>query len=81
MARILAPKNGGVAASRNHADLDGNLRFEHPADCFGDTGAAVGPILMGLAASGMMAGALPSPALIWCSSEGRQRAATTITTN
>ncbi len=71
----------GVAASRNQAALAPNFRFEHPAECFGDTGAAVGPVLMGLAALGLRAGSLPGPALIWCSSEGRHRAAATITVN
>jgi len=72
-------KEWGVAASRNQADLAGNVRFEHPADCFGDIGAAAGPILMGLAALGLRAATLRGPALVWCSSEGRQRAATRVT--
>lgn len=71
----------GVAASRNQAALAPNFRFEHPADCFGDTGAAAGPVLIGLAALGLRAGSLHGPALIWCSSEGRQRAAAAITVN
>ena len=74
-------KEWGVAASRNQAALADPLRFEHPADCFGDVGAAAGPVLTGLAALGLRAGALPGPALVWCSSEGRQRAAATITVN
>lgn len=72
-------KEWGVAASRNQAALADPLRFEHPADCFGDVGAAVGPVLAGIVAMGLRAGAFPGPALVWCSSEGRQRAAATIT--
>lgn len=74
-------KEWGVAASRNQAALADPLRFEHPADCFGDLGAAAGPVLAGLAALGLRAGVVPGPALVWCSSEGRQRAAATLTLN
>ncbi len=68
-------KEWGVAAMRNKDGLAEDHRFEHPADCFGELGAAVGPVLLGLAALGMRAGWLPGPALVWCASEGRQRGA------
>lgn len=77
----LGAKEWGVAASRNQAELADPLRFEHPADCFGDVGAAAGPVLAGIAALGLRAGALPGPALVWCSSEGRQRGAARVTSN
>ena len=46
-------KEWGVAAIRNQPALDPDFRFEHPAECFGDTGAAVAPILVALAAIGL----------------------------
>lgn len=72
-------KEWGVAASRNATALSADFRFEHPADCFGDTGAAVGPILLGLAAIALRARSLPDPALVWCASDGRHRAAVRLT--
>ena len=72
-------KEWGVAALRNQPTLDPDLRFEHPADCFGDTGAAVAPLLAGLAAVGLRDGTLSGPCLTWSSSEAEQRAAACMT--
>ena len=72
-------KEWGVATLRNTAALDETLRTEHPAECFGDTGAAIGPILVGLAALGMEQGYLPGPCLVWCASETEHRAAVCVT--
>lgn len=48
----------------------------HPADCIGDTGAASGAILLGLAAFGVGQEAVPwNEALVWCSSDSGLRAA------
>lgn len=71
----LGAKEWGVAAMRNQPALDADFRFEHPADCFGDTGAAIAPLLVGLAAVGLRDGTLPGPCLAWSSSEAEQRAA------
>ncbi len=68
-------KEWGVAFLRNSSNLEPDYRIEHPADCFGDTGSAIGPLLMGLAALGIQSGRLPQPALIWCSSDGPKRGA------
>ncbi len=46
----MGAKEWGVAYTRNVSAIDPGFRFEHPADCFGDTGAAAMPILAGLAA-------------------------------
>ena len=75
----LGSKEWGVATLRNTASLDETLRTEHPAECFGDTGAAIGPILIGLAALGMEQGYLPGPCLVWCASETEHRAAVCVT--
>lgn len=68
-------KEWGVACTRSSSAFDIDFRLEHPADCFGDIGAACGPVLLGLAGIGIRKGYYQNPALIWCSSEGPQRAA------
>ncbi|MFH1998377.1 MAG: beta-ketoacyl synthase N-terminal-like domain-containing protein, partial [Planctomycetota bacterium] len=75
----LGAKEWGVAFLRNHAAFDGNYRIEHPADCFGDTGAAMGPLLIGMAAMGMQKGHLPCQALVFCASDHELRAAARVT--
>lgn len=71
-------KEWGVAQLRNSAAFAEGFRFEHPADCFGDLGAAFAPVLTGLAALGMKRSYLPAPALVWCSSERELRGAACI---
>ena len=44
--------------------------MHHPADCYGDTGAACGPLMAGLAALGIKQGYRRSPALVYGSSDG-----------
>lgn len=43
-----ASKELGVAMIRNSQRLGDDTKILHPADCFGDIGAAFGPILLGL---------------------------------
>jgi 3-oxoacyl-[acyl-carrier-protein] synthase-1 len=68
-------KEWGVAYMRNKPGFEEPLRFDHPADCFGDTGAANGPLLLGLAVIGIQNGWLPSPCLVYGSSDQEQRGA------
>lgn len=68
-------KEWGVAAIRNQQNLDTDFNIIHPADCYGDIGAATGPVLMALASIGMQNGYYQKPALVWASSEIQQRAA------
>lgn len=68
-------KEWGVAAIRNQQSLDSEFNMIHPADCYGDIGAATGPVLMALASIGMQKGYYQKPALVWVSSEIQQRAA------
>lgn len=72
-------KEWGVAMMRNQSAFDESFKLEHPAEYFGDTGAAVGPILIGLAVIGMNKGHISDPALVWCSSEFEQRGAVCVT--
>lgn len=86
VASILSSMNGenfgakewGVAYIRNSAAFEPESNMEHPAECFGDTGAAVMPILAGLVAVGLENGYRRGPALVCCSSEGPQRGAVCI---
>jgi 3-oxoacyl-[acyl-carrier-protein] synthase I len=71
----LAVKEHGVAMTRNHQALNETLDIQHPIDCFGDIGAALAPVLIGLGLTGMQTGAYQSPALVYCSAEEEIRAA------
>lgn len=72
-------KEWSVAAVRNSIAFIEAPNLLHPADCFGDVGAAFGPIAIGIAVIGMHKKYLTSPALICCSSEMEQRAAVCLT--
>lgn len=68
-------KEWGVAYLRHKDQFEENHRFEHPVDCFGDPGAALGPLMIGLAAIGLSKNTINGPCLVWCSSDYGQRAA------
>jgi 3-oxoacyl-[acyl-carrier-protein] synthase I len=68
-------KEWGVAFMRNSKVFLPEHGIHHPADCFGDTGAAVGPLMVGLAAIGVRNGYQRSPALVYASSDTGLRAA------
>jgi 3-oxoacyl-[acyl-carrier-protein] synthase-1 len=88
VSTILSSMNGenlnakelGVAFSRNSSAFEPTCLIEHPADCFGDVGAAAMPVLTGLATEMMKNRKLTGPALICCSSEGSRRGAVCIDT-
>ncbi|MDC0717876.1 beta-ketoacyl synthase N-terminal-like domain-containing protein [Nannocystis bainbridge] len=71
-------KEWGVAAIRSSSAFRDGLHLRHPADCFGDLGAASGPVLLGLAAVELMRGDSPGSSLVWCASEGAPRAAVVV---
>jgi 3-oxoacyl-[acyl-carrier-protein] synthase-1 len=68
-------KEWGVAYIRNRSAFVDSYRMHHPADCCGDTGAAAGPMMAGLAALGVAAQYRNSPALVYGSSDRGARAA------
>jgi 3-oxoacyl-[acyl-carrier-protein] synthase I len=68
-------KEWGVSFIRNSAAFEPDHGFHHPADCFGDTGAACGPLMLGLSALGVSGGYRGSPGLVYCSSDRGDRAA------
>jgi 3-oxoacyl-[acyl-carrier-protein] synthase-1 len=88
IADVLSSMNGeshwakewGVAFVRNRAAFRDGHGMHHPADCFGETGAACGPLLIGLAAFGIRDGYCKSPCLVYCSSDRGPRAALAVTT-
>jgi 3-oxoacyl-[acyl-carrier-protein] synthase-1 len=68
-------KEWGVGYIRNRSSFLEDVTVQHPADCYGDTGSACGPLLVGLAALGMREGYRRSPSLVYCSSDRGPRAA------
>ncbi len=73
-------KEWGVTRIRQNGTFSADHGMYHPADCFGDTGAACGPLMVGLAAVGIKAGYRRSPALVYASSDRGPRAAVAVST-
>lgn len=67
-------KELGVAFMRNKSAFVENVQTEHPADCFGDIGAAFGPVLIANASNSKQ-----SNILCYCSSDKQSRAAIQLT--
>jgi 3-oxoacyl-[acyl-carrier-protein] synthase I len=65
----------GVALIRNKPRFAPELRIEHPAEYVGDAGAALAPLMLGIAALQMWARTLPGPALVWASADSGRRGA------
>jgi 3-oxoacyl-[acyl-carrier-protein] synthase-1 len=65
----------GAAMTRNRRAFHEAVQHKHPAECFGDVGAAFGPVMIALAAIGMRNGYLRGPTLVYCSSDTGHRAA------
>jgi 3-oxoacyl-[acyl-carrier-protein] synthase-1 len=63
----------GVARLRHDDFFSKEMIIDHPADKFGDTGAAVGAILMVLAARALVSGTRSGPALVWAASDQESR--------
>jgi 3-oxoacyl-[acyl-carrier-protein] synthase I len=72
-------KEWGVSLLRNRAAFDPDHGMHHPADCTGDTGAACGPLMVGLAALGVAGGYRRSPCLVYGSSDDGARAVLGVT--
>ncbi|MEO8053542.1 MAG: beta-ketoacyl synthase N-terminal-like domain-containing protein [Acidobacteriota bacterium] len=67
-------KEWGVAFLRSRDAFDESCAMNHPADCFGDAGAAAGTLLAGLACLDASRG----PALVYASSDDGPRASLSI---
>ncbi len=68
-------KECAVAMLRNEAHLRERISIAHPADCYGDLGAATGPVLVGLAAYNLLKEYGPTSHLVYSASDGPARAA------
>jgi 3-oxoacyl-[acyl-carrier-protein] synthase-1 len=71
-------KEWGVGFLRAKAVFNPDHGMHHPADCCGDTGAASGPLMVGLAVHGLRGGYRRSPALVYASSDHGPRAAVVV---
>jgi 3-oxoacyl-[acyl-carrier-protein] synthase I len=64
----------GVARLRHNDFFSPQMLIEHPADKYGDAGAATGAILVALAAQSLAGGTRSGPALVWAASDREPRA-------
>jgi 3-oxoacyl-[acyl-carrier-protein] synthase I len=64
----------GVAFTRHSDFFSPAMTIEHPADKYGDAGAATGAILLALAAKSLAGGIRQGPALVWAASDREARA-------
>jgi len=64
----------GVARLRHNDLFAPNMVMEHPADKYGDAGAATGAIMVALAAQALTTGTRSGPALVWAASDREPRA-------
>lgn len=68
-------KEYGVATIRNQASFHDPVNIEHPADCFGDLGAATAPVLIALAAEHLLSHPNARAHLVYSSSDHGKRGA------
>jgi 3-oxoacyl-[acyl-carrier-protein] synthase-1 len=71
----LPAKEWGVAFMRNAERFESELQIEHPAECIGDAGAALGAVAAACAAIGLKRGYRQSPCLVWSTSDYEARGA------
>lgn len=71
-------KELGVAIIRNKKYFADNYEMKHPADCFGDLGAAIGLVMIALVSFTIKHGYNQPPCLVYCSSDTGYRSATIV---
>jgi 3-oxoacyl-[acyl-carrier-protein] synthase-1 len=64
----------GVARLRHDDFFSKEMMIEHPADKFGDIGAAMGAMLIAVAAQSLTTSTRSGPALVWAASDREPRA-------
>jgi len=69
----------GVARLRHAAAFDPDHAIEHPAEVFGDLGAATGAVLAAIACDAVAEGYRQAPCLVFASSDHAERAAVLLT--
>lgn len=70
----------GVARLRHSNWFTPDMVMQHPADCYGDAGAATGAILLALAAEALKKAQRNGPALVWAASDYESRACAVLST-
>ena len=65
----------GMAFIRNMDSFHDKVATNHPAQCYGDPGAAAGPLMIGCALKGYEYNYFDGPAIVYASSDGGERAA------
>ena len=68
-------KEYGVAFLRNRKAFQDPVRFEHPADCYGDLGSATSSVLIALAAEHLFKSTKAKAHLVYSSSDTAKRGA------
>lgn len=68
-------KELGVMIIRNNSFIDEAYDLLHPADSFGDLGAAIGIVMMGMVHDSLLKRQIDSPCLVCCSSDSALRSA------
>ncbi len=68
-------KEYGVAYIRNKPAFQGKVEIEHPAQCYGDVGAATAPLLIALAAEALFKDRNAHTHLVYSSSDTAKRGA------
>lgn len=68
-------KELGVTMMRSLRGTKDGFKIEHPADCYGDVGAASGSMLLGLAVADLLKDAKTSSGVVYSSSDSSNRAA------
>jgi len=71
-------KEYGVAYTRNRDAFKDPVGVEHPADCYGDLGAATAPVLIALAAEHLFSHAQARAHLVYSSSDYAKRGAVVV---
>jgi 3-oxoacyl-[acyl-carrier-protein] synthase-1 len=71
----LSAKEYGVSMLRHQRYFDTHVSHEHPAECFGDIGAAFLPVIIGLNAMHKQKQSALGPALAYCASDQALRGA------
>jgi len=77
----LQVKEWSIALTRNTQAFSQGFNVEHPAECYGDLGAATVPTLLGLSLTGISKGYLSTPLLVWGASDNECRGAVIISNN
>jgi 3-oxoacyl-[acyl-carrier-protein] synthase-1 len=68
-------KEWGVAYLRSRPKFSDPFAFLHPADCFGDPGAPLGLLMIGIGAANLQKGYVTGPCLVYSSSDREARGA------